>query len=294
MSDALGTLTCINLDDLVGAFGWEDRPGLIRLARVVFRVPARNFARQILRFDALIAEQGLVQAARLTEQLYANSVRVYGRSGVPSGPILFLANHPGVTDTLALLASLGRDDLRVIALDRPFLVSLPNLTRHLAFVTDQPAARVALVRKVGMHLRQGGAALTFPAGRNEIDPDFSALAAQSLDGWIDSASAFARLAPEVAIVPICVRGVYWRTTAGLALVRRRGSADDRQLLASALQLLASVALGLRPVKIRIQFGKPIQASALRSAGRFDVHPQVLAEMRRLVMSSPAGEGEEVL
>ena len=294
MLDALGSLTRINLDDLVDAFGWQGQPGLIRFADAVFHLPARNFALQMLRFDALIAEQGLTQAARLTEQLYAKSVRVYGRGGVPSGPILFLSNHPGVTDTLALLASLGRDDLQTIALDRPFLVSMPNLARHLAFVTDQPAARVALVRKIGMHLRQGGAALTFPAGRNEIDPDFSAEAVTSLDAWIDSASAFARLAPEAAIVPVCVRGAYWQTTANLPFVRRRASADDRQLLGSALQLLASLGLGLRPVNIRIQFGTPIQASALRPAGLVDLHAQILAEMRQLVMSAPAGAGEEIL
>jgi len=294
VSDALGNLTRINLDDLVDAFGWQGRPGLMRFVHTVFRLPARNFALQMLRFDALIAEQGLTQAACLTEQLYAKSVRVYGRTGVPSGPILFLANHPGVTDTLALLASLGRDDLQAIALDRPFLISMPNLARHLAFVTDQTAARVALVRKIGMHLRQGGAALTFPAGRNEIDPDFSTQAARSLDAWIDSASAFARLAPDVVIVPVCVRGVYWRTTANLPFVRRRASADERQLLGSALQLLASIGLGIRPVHIRIQFGTPIQTSALRSAGLVDLHSQVLAEMRRLVTSAPAGVGEEIL
>jgi hypothetical protein len=294
VSDALGTLTSINLDDLVGAFGWQDRPGLIRLARALFRAPARNFARQMLRFDSLIEERGLTQAACLTEQLYARSVRVYGRSEVPRGPVLFLANHPGVTDTLALLASLGRDDLTVIALDRPFLVSLPNLGRHLAFVTDQPAARVALVRKIGMHLRRGGAALTFPAGRNEIDPDFSAQAAESLPGWIDSANAFARLAPDVAIVPVCVRGVYWRKTAGLPLVRRRGSSDDQQLLGSALQLLANVAVGICPVAIRIQFGTPIHAHASRPTVTADLHLAVLTEIRRLITTPPVGEGEQVL
>jgi hypothetical protein len=293
VSDALGRLTSINLDDVVGAFGWQDRPGLACLARTLFRFPARRFARQMLRFDSLVGERGLTQAARVTEQLYARSVRVYGRKEVSRGPVLFLANHPGVTDTLALLASLGRDDLQVIALDRPFLVSLPNLGNHLAFVTDQSAARVALIRKVGMHLRRGGAALTFPAGRNEIDPDYSMEAAKSLREWIDSASAFARLAPEVIVIPVCVRGVYWRKTADLPVVRRRRSTDDQQLLGSAIQLLTSVAVGLRPVTIRIQFGNPIRAAAMRAAGTVDLHQAVMAEMQQLMESPPVGEGEEI-
>ncbi len=294
MTSAYDTLTRINLDDLVGAFGWRGSRVLQWTAGVLFRAAARDFAHQMVAFDALVADRGLAQAAVLTERLYAQSVTVYGRDGIPSGPVFYVANHPGGTDTLALLASLDREDLTIIALDRPFLVSLPNLSRHLAFVTDQPPARAALVRKIGTLLRRGGAALTFPAGRNEPDPDITLAAADSLDGWINSADVFARLAPQVVIVPVCVRGVSWAALARFPLIRLRGSVDDQQLLASALQLLWSIVLRSQPVRVRVQFGRPIRAASSRPGEVGSAHKDVLREMRYLIANPPHGEGERVL
>src|SRR5512137_1621139 len=113
--DQLRTLTNINLDDLVGAFGWQDRPRLSWLARALFQSPARAFARQMLDFDRNIQDLGLVEAARITERLHVRDVQIYGAENIPSGPFLALSNHPGMTDTLALFASLRRNDLRAIA-----------------------------------------------------------------------------------------------------------------------------------------------------------------------------------
>jgi hypothetical protein len=294
VSDALATLTQINLDDLIGAFGWGKESSWAAVARRAFRAPARRFAIQMLSFDTQIAEHGLTLAARHIERNYARSVRVYGRGGVPTGPVLFLSNHPGVTDTLAVLASIDRVDLRIIALNRPFLLSLPNLSHQLAYVSDDGSERVALVRSIGRHLRHGGAVLTFPAGRNEPDPDFFPNAAKSLESWIDSAQAFARLAPELVIVPVCVRGVLWPAAATLPVVRGRPSWDDQLLLASALQLVANVGLGLRPVSIRVAFGSPIRAASHAKVGAAGLHQAVLREMTSLLAEPPQGEGEEVL
>ena len=94
-----------------------------------------------------------------------------GRENVPpTGPTLILSNHPGMADTISLFASLPRPDLRIIVNDRPFLQALPNVSRYLLYV---PAAgdadKTPAIRAVVKHLRQGGAVLTFPAGR--IEPD---------------------------------------------------------------------------------------------------------------------------
>ncbi len=289
MPDALAGLTRINLDDLVSAFGWHGKPLLDRAARLIFAAPARRFARHMLDFDQSIAGLDLRAAAALAECHYASSVRAYGRECVPEGPVLFVANHPGMTDTLALLASIDRPDLRVVALNRPFLLSLPNLSQQLVFVTEMDVERLALVRSLGRHLRQGGSVLTFPAGRNEPDPNYFQDATDSLGAWTDSASAFARLVPDLAIVPVCVRGVLWRRTMDLGLVRRRRGRDEQLLLGSALQLLANVAMGIKPVKIDVQFG-----SVVRSAVAANTHEAIIGEMRRLVMTPPRGVGKELL
>jgi 1-acyl-sn-glycerol-3-phosphate acyltransferase len=290
VEDALTALARINLDDLVGAFGLQTHPRLQGLARAVFDVPARAFARQMLDFDARTGDRGLAEAAGSAAKLYVREVRVFGRDRLPAGPLLAVANHPGLTDTLALFAALGRPDLKVIALDRPFLLALPNLSRYLVYLSDEPRARMSLVRQVAAHLRSGGAVLTFPAGHNEPDPDAYQGAIESLDTWIDSASALVRLAPGTAVVPICVRGVMWSRLASHPLIRLRRKRDDQQLLASALQLLSSVLLRARPVTVRIQFGNPVRATDADVAPASALHRAVLAEMRRLIEDAPQMDG----
>lgn len=293
MTDPRARLEEINLDDLVGAFGWNSHPVRSGLARIVFRAPARAFARQMLAFDALIAEQGLAVAACRTERLYARSIQVYGRDGVPTGPVLFLANHPGVTDTLALLASLNRNDLLAIALERPFLAALPSLAGHLALLTQAPTQRAGVIRTVALHLRHGGAALTFPAGRNELDPDLSSEAAQSLNSWIESAWAFVRLVPGLTVVPVCIRGVSWHRLFRSWFPRLRRSGDDQRLLASALQLLASVVFGIRPVGIRVQFGHALRALREPPWNAERLNGAVREAMRGLIETLPVGPAESI-
>lgn len=212
MTNALDTLAEINLDDLVDAFGVQNQKLLARGLRRIFLKPAHEFARQMLAFDHAIGTRGLAEAACLTERLYVKDVRLYGAERLPDGPSLILSNHPGLTDTLALFTALARPDLRVIALDRPFLLSLPNLTKQLYFVTDEPNERAALVRRVVRHLNGGGSVLTFPAGHTEPDPDIYPGAVESLQAWNESVGVFVRLAPETAVVPVCVRNVTWDAT----------------------------------------------------------------------------------
>jgi hypothetical protein len=294
MPAALDTLTKINLDDLVNAFGWQNRPFPARLARRLFFQPAQTFAQQMLDFDSAIAVNGIADAACLTERFYVREVCVFGADLLPNSPFLALSNHPGVTDTLAVVAALGRADLRVIALNRPFLLSLPNLSKQLFFVTEDPNERVALVRRVSKHLRKGGSVLTFPAGHNEPDPDIYPGAVESLGSWTDSVGVFIRLAPETAVVPVCVRGVTWDKTAHHPLVRLKHTFDDQQLLASAMQLLSNVMLNTRSITVRVQIGKPITVKDLGSTEPRVIHEALLAEMKKLIENPPEGQGQSIL
>jgi len=294
MSGFLDALTKINLDDLVSAFGWQDHPFLEPLARRLFFTPAQTFARQMLDFDSAIGTSGMAEAACVTERLYAQAVQVINAQRLPNGPFLALSNHPGVTDTLAVIAALGRAELKVIALNRPFLLSLPNLGKHLFYVTDDPHERVTLVRQVSKHLRNGGSALTFPAGHNEPDPDIYTGAVDSLSSWTDSVGVFLRLAPETAVVPICVRSVIWDKTAHHPLTRLRHTQDDRQLLASAMQLLSSVMFNLRPVMVQVQIGKPITVKELGTTDTLVIQQYVKDEMKKLITHAPEGEGSNIL
>ena len=150
--DPLFTLTEINLDDLVSSFGWEKHPSLAWVLRFTFQGTARKFAGQMLEFDGAVGRVGLADAGRHTLRKYAHRLRLFS-DPLPDTPILALSNHPGMVDTLALFAALNRPDLKIIAVDRPFLKALPNTSRKLFFVTDDPSARMALVRQVSTHLR---------------------------------------------------------------------------------------------------------------------------------------------
>lgn len=293
MDSRFKSLTEINLDDLISSFGWEDHPLLARMLRGMFAGPARKFARQMLDFDDAVGRIGLVSAARQTQRRYVRSVRVFSPP-LPAGPFLALSNHPGMVDTLALFSALNRPDLKIIAVDRPFLKALPNISQRLFYVTDDPTARMALVRRVSGHLRSGGAALTFPAGKIEPDANIYPGAVEALQGWTDSVGVFARMAPETAILPVLVRGVIWEKTARHPLTRLKKTREEKEKLAAAFQLLAHVVWNRKPLDVTVQIGNPITVAELGSKDTGVIHRAVLAEMRHLIENPLEGEGVSVL
>ncbi|MBN2115162.1 MAG: hypothetical protein JW730_01235 [Anaerolineales bacterium] len=288
------TLTQINLDDLVSSFGWQNYPFLARLLRRTFISPPQKFAHQMVEFDSAIRSHGLVEASRLTMRNYVDDLRVFGRDRIPDSAFLALSNHPGMTDTLSLFISLNRPDLKIIALDRPFLNALPNMSKQLAYVTEDSGARFTLIRQISAHLRNGGAALTFPGGHIEPDPDVHQGAVESLCSWTDSVGVFIRMAPETPVLPVVVRGVIRRKTVHHPLTYLRRAREEREKLAAALQLLAHVMFRKKDVHVRVQIGKPIYAAELGGTKTKVIHAAVLAEMKRLIENPPTGEGERLL
>jgi 1-acyl-sn-glycerol-3-phosphate acyltransferase len=288
------TLTQINLDDLISSFGWEKHPILARLLRRAFIAPPQKFAHQMVEFDSAINERGLVEASRLAARNYVDEIRVFGRERIPRSAFLALSNHPGMTDTLSLFTALNRQDLKIIALDRPFLNALPNMSKQLAYVTEDSAARFMLIRQISAHLRKGGAALTFPAGHIEPDPDVHEGAVESLCSWTDSVGVFIRMAPETPVLPVLVRGVIYKKTARHPLTYLKRAREDREKLAAALQMLAHVVFKKKDVQVRVQIGNPIYTKDLGTTETKVIHQAVLAEMRCLIENPPEGEGERLL
>ena len=294
MPSNVETLTQINLDDLISSFGWQNRPFLARLLRRTFSSPPQTFAHQMVEFDSAIPTHGLVEASRCAIRYYVDDLRIFGRDRIPNSAFLALSNHPGMTDTLSLFVALDRPDLRIIALDRPFLNALPNMSKQLAYVTDDASSRISMVRHLSTHLRNGGAALTFPAGHIEPDPDIQPGAVESLFAWTDSAAVFVRLAPEAAVLPVLVRGVVQRKAAKHPLTYLKRARPEREKLAAALQLLAHVMLQKKDVRVHVQIGNPIYARELGTTDTKVVHRAVLAEMKQLIEHPPLGEGERLL
>ncbi len=290
--DSLTLLTRINLDDLVVSFGWQKSKVLAAALRFIFRKPAEKFARWMLDFDHHVGRETLPAAAEAMLRKTVAGLRVEGSENLPAaGPTLFLSNHPGMTDTLCLFAAIGRPDLRIIALDRPFLQALPSVSAHLFYVSDHPADRMRAVRQGTGHLRSGGALLTFPAGKIEPDAVVYPGALQSLQTWTDSAGVFARFVPETRVVPVLVRGVLWQRAVKHPLTRLKPAGPEREKFGAALQLLAQVLFDLKPVTPLVRFGHPILASELGSRDPAVLHAAVLAEMERLLAQEDRNENK---
>jgi hypothetical protein len=290
----LSTLKQINLDDLITSFGVQNHLVLAYILRMLFQRPAQNFAEVMLEFDSAVAKCGLVEAARLTQRHFVRDVRVFGLDLVPDSAFLALSNHPGISDTLSVFCTFNRPDLKIIALDRPFLQALPNMSKQLFSLKEDSASRMMLVRQVTSHLRTGGAVLTFPAGHIEPDPDIYEGAIHSLQTWTNSAGMLVRMAPETAILPILVRGVVWEKAANHILLAIKKTRDEKEKLAAALQLLAHVAFDKKDIYVRVQIGNPIYAKDLGTTETAVIHQAVVTEMKRLIENPPKGDGVSVL
>jgi 1-acyl-sn-glycerol-3-phosphate acyltransferase len=296
MPSQFDTLTQINLDDLVSSFGWEKQPLLASMLRRIFIKPARKFAEQMVEFDACVGEWGLSEGSRLTMQKhYVSDVRVHGCENIPpTGATLFLSNHPGMADTISLFAAINRPDLKIIANHRPFLASLANVTRDLFYISDSPSERMRAVRQVSAHLKNGGAALTFPAGKIEPDPDVYPGALDSLHEWTDSAGVFVRFAPQTKIVPVMVSGVIWERTARHWLTRFKRTRAERERLAVALQLLAMITRNERPTTVHVRFAKPITVEEVGSTDAQAIHQAVIGRMKKLIETKSDDDGISAL
>lgn len=198
---------------------------------------ARRFSARLLAFDADIAARGLQAAARGLLEHYTTSPLPIctGHDCLPrTGPLLITANHPGLTDALALLASVPRADITIIAAERPLLAALPHLRRHLGIVDEHH--RSAALRRTIRHLQAGRCVLLFPAGRIEPDPARDiAGAVASLEHWSRSATLLAQAVPGLQVHTAVVGNVIHPKVHRHPLARI--NPQDRAWLEASLQVL---------------------------------------------------------
>ena len=254
----LDTLVRINTEDFLAALGLGHVRRGRRFLELLCRRLARRFAREMLAYDAVVGERGLAAGGLWASSYYLERWSVEGQGRVPqNGPLLVVSNHPGLYDAALLFASIPRDDLLVIAAERPFLRALPNTSRHLLYAGGEHG-RLVVVRAAAAHLRRQGAILTFPGGEIEPDPAFRPGEADRVASWTDSALIFARLAPDLAIVPAVVSGIHSAAAQRHPLTKLRRAQEDREWLGAMLQVVAK---GLARVEPRVAFGEPVRVSA---------------------------------
>jgi hypothetical protein len=271
-------LTRVCVDELLEAFGLGGVGRGRRPLELLSRVPAKRLARQVATYDEVVGESGLAAGGAWALRRMARRVDVEGRENVPpEGPLLLVANHPGLADALALFATVPRRDLRVVAAERPFLAALPNTSRYLIPVSEaSPPKRFGAVRVATRHLKGGGAILTFPGGKIEPDPAVLPGAIQALERWSESLDLFARLVPDLTVVPAIVSGVLSPTALRNPLIFVRRRPRDREWLAASIQMMTPA---LRNVTTRIAFGRPVLTGDIPHR---TVREAVLEEAQRLI------------
>jgi hypothetical protein len=269
-------LTRVCVDDLLSAFGLGGLRRGRRLLEWLCRVPAHRVARQIANYDQIVGEAGLAAGGAWALERMVRRVEIEGQERVPhEGSLLFLSNHPGLSDAIALFTAIARPDLRVIAAKWPLLDALPNTSRSLITVAKGSSNRFVVLRAAARHLRHGGAVLNFPAGRMEPDPAVLRGGVEALERWSTSVDLFARLVPDLIVVPVAVSGVFSPIALRNPLTYLRQREEDRWWLASNLQMLLPA---LRNVTTRVMFGAAIRTADAGVA----VSHRVLAEMRPMI------------
>lgn len=237
---------------------------------------AHQLAGRFVAYDRVLGESGLRDGSAWIIDDATGGLATEGREHVPTrGPLLIVANHPGLSDAVAILAAIGREDAWIVAADYPFLHALRLASRRFLFVSDDRSGRLSTIRRIVTALRHGETVVLFPAGGLEPDPDLSHDAAvASLATWSRSIALFARLARGTPVVPAAVRGVVSRSAFDHPLARRRTAVKERQRVATLLQLAVPA---YRVHRVRITFGRPIT-----SAGGNDVHAAVVDAMEELI------------
>ena len=274
--EQIEALTRVCVDDLLSGFGLGGLRRGRRFLELLSRIPAQRVAREIANYDRIVGESGLSAGGAWALERMVGRVEIEGRERVPTeGSLLLVSNHPGLADAVALFSAIPRPDLRVVAAQWPLLDALPNTSRYLITVAKASSNRFAVLKSAARHLKRGGALLNFPAGRMEPDPAVLPGAVEALERWSTSVDLFARLAPNLTVVPVAVSGVFSPIALRNPLTYLRRREEDRWWLASNLQMLVPA---LRNVTVRVTFGVPIRTADAGDA----VSQRVLAEMRRLI------------
>src|SRR5712692_8190171 len=246
----------------------------VEVVRRLIRPVADHVAGRFVIYDRALGEAGLRPGSAWIVDHATGGLAVEGREHVPArGPLLVVANHPGLSDAVALLAALGREDAWIVAANYPFLRALRHASRRFLFVSDDRGDRLSVFRRIVSRLGAGETVIVFPAGGLELDPDLSRDAAlASLATWSRSIELLARLARDTVVVPAVVSGVVSPTAFDHPLAKRRGVPKERQRIATLLQFALRA---YRANPVRVSFGVAI------AGGTSNLHEAVIEAMRAL-------------
>lgn len=262
-AEIAAALAALSTAEIVSALGAKGLSPFLRGAvERAARGPSLRLGRTLARFDALITEVGIAGAARAALSSLGAKLAIDGAARL-RGPLLVVTNHPGAYDALATLAALGRDDVALVAADRPFLRAMPALCKHLVFVDDSHAfARLSGLRRALAWLAADRALVQYGAGAIEPDARFVTRGDPLLGAWSEGTGVLASRAAALgaAVVPVFVSGVHSPRAKRLAVVRWA----ERRGITTIAPLIQATVPGFRDVTITTRIGAPLPPDSLSS------------------------------
>jgi hypothetical protein len=247
------------------------------LGWLLFLAPSLAVTRRLAAYEAGILRDGLPAASGVLLREYYRGTAGDNRPVPARGPLLVLANHPGLGDAMALFSWLGRKDIVVLTRDRPFFRLMPALCRHTILVPEGPS--MGAVRRMADALAGGCCLVVFPAGRIEPDLAWEPRAPRPLAEWPDLAGTLVRTAArrdlELPVLPVLISGVVARGATASLLVRLAGDGEARTRAAALYTFLLRAS---RFQRVRVRAGRLLSAGRLAKGSRGDITPSVRAEL----------------
>jgi hypothetical protein len=272
-------------DEIFAAFNFPVDGWQRKLLWPLFWLPAQLFAGLAAGVDENTEEMGIPEAARRLLPRFVKNIQVCGAEHIPlEGPLLIASNHPGAYDSVAILSSLPRNDLKIVVSDVPFLRNLPALGRHMIYTISGVHGRMTALRSMIRQVQEGGAVLIFPSGLVDPDPAVLPGAYQELGAWSPSLELVMRKVPEVKILFTIVSGVLAPSCLRNPLTRLPKLDWQKQKLAEFLQVMQQLvfarSFGLTP---KISFSQPFTVKELLENGdSSDILQLIIHQARQLL------------
>jgi 1-acyl-sn-glycerol-3-phosphate acyltransferase len=259
------TLSDSLVKEIIRAAGLPKTATFQRIFDRLFHRATERLATIGITTDRLVANSGLSKAAEWMHSNFCKDVTVRGKETIPpDGPLLIVSNHSGTYDSLVLASQIGREDLQIIASDIPFFKKLPNIARHLIFLSDNTVDRMTAARAGIRHLQKGGAFLIFGTGRIDPDPEVYPQADRFIERWSPSIDLFLKAAPDARVLISIISGVLSNRWGHHPLTWLRRIDWEKRRLAEfgqvILQLFAPGTLYLTP---HVSFAPPVTVETLR-------------------------------
>jgi hypothetical protein len=234
----------------------------------------------------MVAEAGFPKASEWALNHWCSHITARGTQDIPAeGPLLIVSNHPGTYDALIIFSQVGRQDIRWISTEIPFLDNLPHTRNHVIFASRSNVLnRMSAMRSAIRHLQAGGVLLYIGAGYLDPDPAVYPDAAEHIEEWPAAIDFFFRHVPGLRLMPTIVSGVVspkWARSPITCL--RRKDVDKRRLAEfgqGITQLLFPGRLMFTPY---VSFAPPVTIETLRSeSNQENILPAVIARTRALL------------